>query len=630
MPVQRIMGLETEYGILDTEHGLADLHESSAQAVEAYRAFAPYSGPRWDYSGESPLHDARGFQVAREYADPSMLTDDPLLPATSAEDHNSGQVSENRQTGQSRVESSSEQRGNKIPVDENLAARQIIQRAVTPTEVVRLTPWEERFQKGHNLALANGGRLYVDHSHPEYSTPEVTNPTDALIWDWAGAEMLAQAVNNLAPQLRLFKNNTDGKAVSYGCHENYLVARTVPFETWQEILIPFLVTRPLIVGAGRLGRGIEQTTAQFQISQRADFIDREVGLHTTVNRPIINTRDEPHADPDRWRRLHVIIGDANRSPASTWLKLAATSLVLNVVESRPDLLTEMAKLKLADPVAAVTEVSYDLLGKKKLLLADGRRLSAAQIQRRYWQLCQAAETPVQNSPVAPQPDSQTARALKLWDELLTVFELPAQTEAERLAQLAPISPRVEWVARWQLLTALQQRRQLPWNSPVLQAADLQWSEITGKGGLAGALFAAGQLEGIEHWADRKLLTQAQTQPPTDTRAWLRGTLIRWFPQAVTAASWHSIVLDDQETYLKRLPLTEITEWTQSACEKVVQSAIKELSFAKGNTENKWGAREENKEPNDLAQQTRAMRQITSAFTKDARPHPGETYGNLWY
>lgn len=577
MPIQRIMGIETEYGVMDSANPQADLHDASAEVIEAYRQSAPYPGVRWDYSGESPLHDARGFAVAREYADPSLLTDNPDMAAPSGED------SEHTQLAGA---------GEFVPDQ----AKTAIQRKVTPTEVVRLTRWEKKFQRGHNIALANGGRLYVDHSHPEYSTPEVTGPTQALLWDYAGERMLAAACAAKAPHMRLFKNNTDGKAVSYGCHENYLFARDVEFDDMVHVLVPFLVTRPLLVGAGRLGRGIEDPKPGFQMSQRADFIDEVIGLHTTVRRPIINTRDEPHTDPEKWRRLHVIIGDANRVASCTWMKLAMTSMVLGVLETKGR--APWQDLELSDPVEATRQVSYDLLGTARLDMADGSTLRPADIQRRYWQVCRDHEIELARTE-GREVDAATSRALEMWDELLGVLETSANSEDERLAQLQPISDRVEWVARWQLLSALRSRQNAPWDAPALQAADLQWSEITGKGGLAGALSAAGQIRPVTDFVHGEDVEMALTHPPADTRAWLRGTLIRLMGPAVEAASWHSILIDDEAEYLKRLPLTEVEEWTRELCGEVVEGAS-------------------------------SMKDVSAAFAKAPRGHPGKTYGNLWY
>src|SRR5690349_18391419 len=258
MSVRRVMGTETEYGIPVPGQPGANAMVTSSQVVNAYQAAtsARTRRARWDFEEENPLRDARGFDLTREAADSSQLTDEDLGLA--------------------------------------------------------------------NVILTNGARLYVDHAHPEYSTPEVTNPRDAVLWDKAGERVMAEAARRAATipgsaPIHLYKNNTDNKGASYGAHENYLMKRQTPFADIVQYLTPFFVTRQIVCGAGRVGVGQDGTGPGFQISQRADFFEVEVGLETTLKRPIINTRDEPHADADKYRRLHVIIGDANLSEISTYL-----------------------------------------------------------------------------------------------------------------------------------------------------------------------------------------------------------------------------------------------------------------------------------------------------------------------
>src|SRR3954467_15687090 len=253
MSVRRIMGTEVEYGISVPGQPGANPMVTSSQVVNAYGARPELNRggrARWDYEEESPLRDARGFTYSGALYDPSEAL-----------------------------------------ADEDLGLA--------------------------NVILTNGARLYVDHAHPEYSTPEVTNPRDAVLWDKAGERVMAAAAAHAgtsipgAAGIQLYKNNTDNKGASYGCHENYLMRRQTPFADIVRHLTPFFVTRQVVGGAGRVGIGQDGRQHGFQISQRADFFEVEVGLETTLKRPIINTRDEPHADPERYRRLHVIIGDAN-------------------------------------------------------------------------------------------------------------------------------------------------------------------------------------------------------------------------------------------------------------------------------------------------------------------------------
>src|SRR6476620_7397804 len=234
------------------------------------------------------------------------------------------------------------------------------------------------------MILTNGARLYVDHAHPEYSAPECTDPMDAVIWDKAGERVMEAAARHVASvpgaaKLQLYKNNVDGKGASYGSHENYLMSRQTPFSAVIAGLTPFLVSRQVITGSGKVGIGPSGDEPGFQLTQRADYIEVEVGLETTLKRGIINTRDEPHADADKYRRLHVIIGDANLAEMSTYLKVGTTALVLDLIEAGVDL----SDLQLARPVTAVHQISHDPTLRKAVALADGRKLTALDVQRAY-------------------------------------------------------------------------------------------------------------------------------------------------------------------------------------------------------------------------------------------------------
>src|SRR3954471_22728523 len=317
MSVRRVMGTEVEYGIAVQGQPLANPMVASSQVVNAYAsATIKARRARWDFEEESPLRDARGFDMSRQVADPTQLTDEDLGLA--------------------------------------------------------------------NVILTNGARLYVDHAHPEYSSPEVTTPLDAVLWDKAGELVMLDAARR-AGQLPggtpivLYKNNTDNKGASYGAHENYLMRRSTPFGDIVRHLTPFFVSRQVGCGAGRVGQGQDGRDDDFQVSQRADYFEVEVGLETTLKRPIINTRDEPHADPDRYRRLHVIIGDANLSEISSYLKVGTTSLVLAMIED--GWLTD--DLGVDGPVAALRAVSHDPSLKQTVTLHDGRTLTGVQLQLEY-------------------------------------------------------------------------------------------------------------------------------------------------------------------------------------------------------------------------------------------------------
>ncbi|ROR93417.1 proteasome accessory factor A [Salana multivorans] len=530
------MGIETEYGILGGDGVRQSPMALSALVVAGYdQARGQRGRTRWSYEGEDPLSDARGWRLDRRQAHPSQLTDEPGRGAG---------VDESR--GATTADASN---------DPTLLPVMRRRRAVT------LDRPED--PAAANVLLTNGARLYVDHAHPEYSSPEVTNARDAVLWDRAGEEVMLTAVRALAasphtPDVRLYKNNVDGKGASYGTHENYLVDRAVDFDAIVRHLTPFLVTRQVFTGAGRVGLGPAGEEPGFQLSQRADYIEAEVGLETTLRRPIINTRDEPHADPARFRRLHVIIGDANCSEVATYLKLGTTSLVLAVLEAveRGEAAVPAAwdGLELADPVRAVQAVSRDLTLTGQLRLADGRELTAVEIQRRYLAGVRAV---LADLLAADEAELAVARA---WEEVLDLL-LTDRTAAAR---------RVEWLAKLGVLEGLRERHGLAWDHAKVQAVDLQWSDVRPERGLFARLRAAGAVDTL---VTAEEVRRAVTTPPRDTRAWFRGETVRRYPDAVVAAGWNGVVLDvASEPTLVRLPMTdplrgtaELTEHLLDAC-----------------------------------------------------------------
>ena len=457
------MGIETEYGISVPGHPNSNPMVASSQIVNAYGQHA-LRGSRhkahWDYEVESPLRDARGFDMSRAEADPSQLTDD----------------------------------------DPGMA----------------------------NVILTNGSRLYVDHAHPELSTPEVTGPRDAVLWDRAGVEIMRRAMVLAAqvPQSRpivLYKNNTDNKGASYGCHENYLMRRSTPFSEIVRHLTPFFITRQVFTGAGRLGMGQDGRRSAFQISQRADFFEVEVGLETTLKRPIINTRDEPHADPERFRRLHVIVGDANLSDTATYLKLGTTAIVLSMVEEGAFAGIDWIP---ARPVREMHEVSHDPTLTHRIQFADGRRLTALQVQ---WELYERAEAFCLRAEHADLT-AETKTVLAEWHDVLSALERDPAECVDRL----------DWVAKRALLEGFIRRDGLAWDAPRLQLIDLQYADIRPDRGLAARLEQRGSLRRMFSDAE---VERAVDQAPTDTRAYFRGECIRRYPESVAAASWDSVVFD---------------------------------------------------------------------------------------
>ena len=504
-PVRRPIGLETEFGVLRPDDPYANPVVLSSQMVEAYCTAADVPAVRWDYEGEDPLADLRGGRIQRSAAHPSQLTDDPTCPAPSGDAPPPAPWGSRARPG---------------------AAEAALPRATT-------------------AVLVNGARLYVDHAHPEYSSPEVLTPHDAVIWDRAGEVVARRAMTALsdggsgagaagAPvEVVLYKNNVDGKGAAYGSHENYLVRRELPFEELAAVLTPFLITRPVLVGAGRVGIGQHSERPGFQISQRADYVESEIGLQTTFNRPIINTRDEPHADDARWRRLHVINGDANRFDVPIYLKVATTDLLVWLLEQAhaegsgvlKDTMSDLGRLAIiGDPVEEHWAVSHDPTLSYELT-TQGGAMSALAIQRAYLEII----TPV----VKRTGEREAQRALLLWGQILDALEQWRSDGSGPAAQL------VEWVAKYERCEGMRRRSGTGWDDPRLAALDIQWADLRPGRSVVDKLDAAGRIH--------RLVTEAEVQraadvAPEGTRATIRGTAINRYPQIVSA-SWTCLVLD---------------------------------------------------------------------------------------
>jgi len=477
--MRRIMGTEVEYGISVPGDATANPVLTSTQVVLAYAAAADIPRARrarWDYEVESPLRDARGFDLGA----PSMAPSDPDV--------------------------------------EDLGAA--------------------------NVILTNGARLYVDHAHPEYSAPEVTNARDAVIWDKAGERVMEEAAMTAAtvpgqPRLQLYKNNVDGKGASYGTHENYLMSRSTPFTSVIAGLTPFFTSRQVITGSGRVGVGVAGEEAGFQLSQRSDYIEVEVGLETTLKRGIINTRDEPHADADKYRRLHVIIGDANLAEYSTYLKVGTTALVIDMIEAG----VRFDHLKLADPVRAVHAISHDPTLKTTVELSNGRKFTGLDIQHAYMEM--AAEHVDRTD-----QDSVTRHVLKTWAEVLDALRRDPQECADRL----------DWPAKLRLLEGFRARDGLQWNSPRLHLVDLQYSDVRLDKGLYNRLVARGSMKRL---VSEDEVRAAITEPPSDTRAYFRGRCLERYPNSIAAASWDSVIFDLGRESLVRIPTLEPLRGTKA-------------------------------------------------------------------
>jgi proteasome accessory factor A len=388
------------------------------------------------------------------------------------------------------------------------------------------------------MILTNGARLYVDHAHPEYSAPEVTDPLDAVIWDKAGERVMEAAARYAssvpgAPRLQLYKNNVDGKGASYGTHENYLMSRATPFSAVINGLTPFFASRQVITGSGRVGIGQSGDEAGFQLSQRADYIEVEVGLETTLKRGIINTRDEPHADADKYRRLHVIIGDANLAEMSTYLKVGTTALVLDLIEAGVDL----TDLQLARPVTAVHHISHDPTLRATVALADGRELTGLALQRIYHDRVAKFVSAEGND------DPRVTDLLEKWAMVLDLLERDP-LECSHL---------LDWPAKLRLLEGARSREGLGWAAPKLHLIDLQYSDVRLDKGLYNLLVSRGSMERL---VTEQQVLDAVDAPPIDTRAYFRGECLRRFGADIAAASWDSVIFDLGGDSLVRIPTLE--------------------------------------------------------------------------
>jgi proteasome accessory factor PafA2 len=393
-----------------------------------------------------------------------------------------------------------------------------------------------------NTVLSNGARFYVDHAHPEYSSPETIDPRRAALYDVAGEEVCriamasAQRLLGEGEVLALYKNNSDGKGNSYGYHENVLLSRSLPFGRIVEALPTFLVSRQLISGSGKVGSEAGHPDVEFQLTQRADFFEEVVGLETTLRRPLVNTRDEPHAD-HRYRRLHVIHGDATRSEVQTWVKLGALSLFLGALEDDaiPD------DLALAEPVVAGRVVSRDLTFTAPLRLEDGRQMTALDLQWQYHQWC---------GEWATSEDLEWSIALlDAWAELLSGIEQGPDAVADRL----------DWAAKHRLLSRAVERG-ASWDDPRIRTMDLQYHDLRPERGLYQRLVERGAMRRL---FDDEEIRRAAHEPPDDTRAYFRGRCVERFGADLIAANWDALIFDDHRGQYKRVPMLDPLRGTKA-------------------------------------------------------------------
>ncbi len=392
-----------------------------------------------------------------------------------------------------------------------------------------------------NAVLTNGARYYVDHAHPEFSTPECAEARECVLYDKAGERILARsmqaALQVLPPgqDIVVYKNNSDRKGNSYGTHENYLMDRAVPFGRIVQHVMPHFISRQIYTGAGKVGSEVLTGDSQipFQLSQRADFFEEEVGLETTLKRPIVNTRDEPHADAQKYRRLHVIVGDANMAEIATYLKVGVTALVLAMIED--DYFGDL-DLTLAAPVQAIRKVSYDLSLSVPLELADGRSMTALAMQ---WELLDLAKKYAEDRGLEAVDDEVGRDVLERWEATLSALEVDPMS----------LSRELDWVAKYQLIDAYRDRHGLEWDDSKLAAMDLQYHDVRP----AKSLFA--RLD-TEHLVSPEAVDAATTEPPPDTRAYFRGRCLQRWASSIAAANWDSLVFDLGSDPLRRVPMME--------------------------------------------------------------------------
>jgi proteasome accessory factor PafA2 len=401
-----------------------------------------------------------------------------------------------------------------------------------------------------NTVLTNGARYYVDHAHPEYSTPECADALELVCADKAGERILARSMlaarrlTDPGQEIVVYKNNSDGKGNSYGTHENYLVDRAVPFAALVRNLLPWFVSRQVFTGAGKVGSENGAGAVDYQISQRADFFEEEVGLETTLKRPIVNTRDEPHADPQQYRRLHVIAGDANLCEVATFLKVGTTAIVLAMVEDG-----FIAKdLSIIGPVAAMRTVSHDPSCRATVELLDGGRITAIELQWEFLRLAQkyADETGLG----ACGGDDVGGMVLHRWESVLGALERDPMT----------LDGQLDWVTKQSLFQAYIDRDALEWSDPKLSLLDLQYHDVRPDRSLYEKLVRAGKVERLVAEED---VHRAMTVPPSSTRAYFRGECLARWPDSVVAANWDSVILDVGSDPLRRIPMMEPLRGTKA-------------------------------------------------------------------
>ncbi len=391
-----------------------------------------------------------------------------------------------------------------------------------------------------NAVLTNGARYYVDHAHPELSTPECRDALSVVLYDRAAELILIESMRAadeaLPPgqEIVIYKDNSDRKGNAYGCHENYLLDRNLPFGQIITAATTHFVTRQIFTGSGKVGTelpGRNRSEIPYQLTQRAEHFEEEVGLETTLKRPIVNTRDEPHADSQKYRRLHVIVGDANMSQVATFLKVGTSAMLFAMLEDGA-----LELLPLDDPVPAMHQVSHDLSLSETLRMADGTSMTALEVQ---WNLLEQAKAWAESHGLEAVGESCGKLVLERWEEVLTGLESDPMS----------LAGQVDWIAKKRILEGFMDRHDCGWDDSRLGALDLQYHDLRP----AKSLAAKAGLETLVDDGDAQIAVE---EPPEDTRAYFRGKCLQKFADQVVAANWDSIVFDVGDDPLRRVPMLE--------------------------------------------------------------------------
>ena len=491
MAIPKICGIETEYAIIQPKLGEQNPIHASSVLVNAYAKQAESSTNggvaytvEWDFNDEMPGNDARG-----------------LAPI-----------------------------GSLPPLVE--------------THLV-------------NAVLENGARFYVDHAHPEISTPECVDALQVVKYDRSGERILELAMSaaneTLSPEeeIVVYKDNSDGKGNSYGCHENYLVDRLTPFGEIITHATTHFITRQIFTGSGKIGAeatGVDSNSIKYQLTQRADFFEEEVGLETTLKRPIINTRDEPHADATKYRRLHVICGDANMSETATFLKVGSTSIVLAMIED--NFLTR--RIVFDNPVRCIKEVSHDPSLKQQLRLNDGSTITALEVQ---WEILNSASSYVSKGGGEFAGGVIADEIIKTWEHVLTGLENNPES----------LRSEIDWIAKRLLVESFADRHNLSIFDPKVRLLALQYHDVRQEKRIS-------EIIGL-----KKLITNSEVNygidnPPQETRAYFRGVCLQKWPESIVSANWDSLVFRLEGDYLKRIPILDPSEGSLAKVRSLLERA----------------------------------------------------------